>query len=93
MYVVNNIDSLEVLVRKRIFGFMERLNNSDNTIIKCINNSWRFIGGVDHLLGRRQFHTFLLEKFWQWWSGPLNSHLAKIKFGCGGVDHPFYVQY
>ena len=40
MYVVNNIDSLEVLVRKRIFGFMERLNNSDNTIIKCINNSW-----------------------------------------------------
>ena len=39
MYVVNNIDSLEVLVRKRIFGFMERLNNSDNTIIKCFNNS------------------------------------------------------
>ena len=39
MYVVNNIDSLEVLVRKRIFGFIERLNNSDNTIIKCINNS------------------------------------------------------
>ena len=40
MYVVNNIDSLEVLVRKRIFGFMERLNNSDNKIIKCIKNSW-----------------------------------------------------
>ena len=40
MYVVNNIDSLEVLVRKRIFGFMEQSNNSDNTIIKCINNSW-----------------------------------------------------
>ena len=39
MYVVNNIDSLEVLVRKRIFGFMERLNNSYNTIIKCINDS------------------------------------------------------
>ena len=38
MYVVNNMDSLEVLVRKRIFGFMERLNNSDNTIIQCINN-------------------------------------------------------
>ena len=33
MYVVNNIDSLEVLVRKRIFGFMERLNNNDNTIL------------------------------------------------------------
>ena len=40
MYVANNIDSVDVLVRKRIFGFMERLNNSDNTIIKCINNSW-----------------------------------------------------
>ena len=40
MYVVNNIDSLKVLARKRIFSFMERLNNSDNTIIKCINNSW-----------------------------------------------------
>ena len=40
MYVVNNIDSLEVLVRKRIFSLMERLNNSDNTIITCINNSW-----------------------------------------------------
>ena len=40
MYVVNNIDSLEVLVRKRIFGFMEQLNNSDNTIMKCITNSW-----------------------------------------------------
>ena len=40
MYVVNKIDSLEVLVKKRIFGFMERLNNSDNTIIKCINDSW-----------------------------------------------------
>ena len=34
VYAVNNIDSLEVfLVRKRILGFMKRLNNSDNTII------------------------------------------------------------
>ena len=39
-YVVNNIHSLEVLVKKRIFGFMERLNNSDNTKIKCVNNFW-----------------------------------------------------
>ena len=38
--VVNDVDSLEVLVRKRLYGFMERLNNSDNPIIKCINNSW-----------------------------------------------------
>ena len=28
-YVVNNSNSLEVLVRKRIFGFMERLSISD----------------------------------------------------------------
>ena len=34
MYVVNNIDSLEVLARKRTFGFMERLNNSDNNTIR-----------------------------------------------------------
>ena len=40
MYAINNIDSFEVLIRKRIFGFTERLNNSENTIIKCINNSW-----------------------------------------------------
>ena len=40
LYVVNNIDSLDVFVRMRIFGFVERLNNSDNTIIKCITSSW-----------------------------------------------------
>ena len=39
MYAINNIDSFEVLIRKRIFGFTERLNNCENTIIKCINNS------------------------------------------------------
>ena len=41
MYVVNNIDSLEVLVRKGIiiFVFLKRLNNCDNTIIKYIKNS------------------------------------------------------
>ena len=37
---VNNIDSFEVSIRKRIIGFTERLNNCENTIIKCINNSW-----------------------------------------------------
>ena len=39
MYVLNNIDSLEVLIRKQIFGFMERLNNNDNKIITSITNS------------------------------------------------------
>ena len=38
MYAINNIDSFEVLNRKRIFGFTERLNNCENTITKCINN-------------------------------------------------------
>ena len=40
MYAINNIDSFEVLIRKRILGFTERLNNCENAIIKCINNSW-----------------------------------------------------
>ena len=40
MYAINHIDSFEVLLRKRIFGFTERLYNYENTIIKCINNSW-----------------------------------------------------
>ena len=40
MYAVTNIDSLEILVRKRIFGFIERLNIIDNSIVKCIYNSW-----------------------------------------------------
>ena len=42
MYAINNIDSFEVLIRKRIFSFTGRLNNCENTIIKCINNSWVF---------------------------------------------------
>ena len=41
MYVTNNIDSLEVLIKKRpMFGFTERFNSCKNTIIKCTNNSW-----------------------------------------------------
>ena len=40
MYAVNSIYSLEVLNKNCIFGLMEQLNYSDNTIIKCINNSW-----------------------------------------------------
>ena len=39
MHAINNIDSFEVLIRKRIFGFTERLHNCENTIIKCINKS------------------------------------------------------
>ena len=29
---VNNIDSFEVLIRKRIFGFTERLNNCEYNV-------------------------------------------------------------
>ena len=41
MYAVNHIDSFEILVRKRVFGFTERLKVSENSIISCIDNSWK----------------------------------------------------
>ena len=37
----NNIDSFEILVRKRVVGFTERLKVSENSIISCIDNSWK----------------------------------------------------
>ena len=41
MYTVNHIDSFEVLVRKRVAGFIERLKDSNKSIIFCIDNSWK----------------------------------------------------
>ena len=44
MYIVNHIDSFEVLVRKRtctVADFSERLKDSNNSIIYCIDNSWK----------------------------------------------------
>ena len=41
MYAVNHIDSFEILVRKRVVGFTKRLKVSENSIISCINNSWK----------------------------------------------------
>ena len=41
MYKVNHIDSFEVLVRKRVASFIERLKDSNNSIIFCIDNSWK----------------------------------------------------
>ena len=41
MYAVIYIDSLEILVRKRVVGFTERLKVSENSIISCIDNSWK----------------------------------------------------
>ena len=39
IYAINNIDSFEDLDRNGMFGLTERLNNCENTNIKCINNS------------------------------------------------------
>ena len=33
MYAVNHIDSFEVLIRKRVASFMERLKDSNSSII------------------------------------------------------------
>ena len=41
MYTVNRVDSFEVLVRKRVAGFIERLQDSNNSIIFCTDNSWK----------------------------------------------------
>ena len=41
MYAVNQTDSFEILVRKRVIGFTERLILSKNLIIGSIDNSWK----------------------------------------------------
>ena len=41
MYAVNHIDRFEILVRKRVVGFTKRLKVSKNSIISCIDNSWK----------------------------------------------------
>ena len=41
MYAVNDIDSFIILVRVRIVGFIERLKVNHNSIINCIDNSWK----------------------------------------------------
>ena len=41
MYTVNHIDSFEILVRKHVAGFIERLKDSNNSIMFCIDNSWK----------------------------------------------------
>ena len=39
MYAVNHIESFEILGRKRVVGFIERLKVSNNSIIISIDNS------------------------------------------------------
>ena len=41
MYAVKHIDSFEILVRKRVVGFTERLKVSKNPIVSCIDTSWK----------------------------------------------------
>ena len=40
MYANHNICSFETMLRKTIFGFMQRLENSTNTIICTLYQSW-----------------------------------------------------
>ncbi len=40
MYANNNIDNFETLLRKSTYKFMQRLDKSDNLIVKSIQNSW-----------------------------------------------------
>ena len=39
MYAVNHADNFELLVRKLVVGFIERLKDSKNPIISCIDDS------------------------------------------------------
>ena len=41
MYAVNHMDSFEILVRKRVVGFIDRFKVSNNSIISWIDNSWK----------------------------------------------------
>ena len=52
MYAVTNIDSFEVLIRKRIFSFTEPLNNCKNTIKNTliIPGCWDLIFGAHGMI-------------------------------------------
>ena len=40
MYATHNICNFETMLRKNIYGFMQRLNHSTNTIIRNLYQSW-----------------------------------------------------
>ena len=42
MFVANNVDSLDVLMRKSLHGFYARLVTCDNHIIKCLADCFLF---------------------------------------------------
>jgi len=39
IYVFNNIDSFRILVRKNVYGFRARVNDSENELISCMTSS------------------------------------------------------
>ena len=40
MYATRNIDNYEALLRKTLYGFVQRLENSSNKIIETLIKSW-----------------------------------------------------
>ena len=40
MYATHNICNFETMLRKNIYGFMQRLTHSTNTIIRNLYQSW-----------------------------------------------------
>ena len=40
MYVTDNIENFEALLRKVIYGFIQRLEDSSNVIIQTLTRSW-----------------------------------------------------
>ena len=40
MYATHNIESFEALLRKTLYGFVQRLENSSNKIIATLIMSW-----------------------------------------------------
>ena len=40
MYAENNICNFKAMLRKRIYRFIQRLQDSDNLLIQCICKSW-----------------------------------------------------
>ena len=40
MYATNNIENLEALLRKIIYGFIQRLEDSNNVIIQTLTEAW-----------------------------------------------------
>ena len=40
MYACNNIDNFETMMRRGIYGFVQRLESCENSVVQSINKSW-----------------------------------------------------